>query len=243
MADATSNPAPDALVAVSRAATTARLLSGLVHEINNALLVISGTVEVLGGRTDLHESVVRGLERIRRQTERTAASIAQVTAFTRAPLDTRGEVDLAELARLAVDLRRFAAARTGLTLECSAGAPVTAAGNRGQLQQAILNLIVAAEQGVAGTAGRIAVDVETRGSWAHVRVTDSRPAAPTDRSDAVFEPFAAGRTPTDISGLSLFAAREIAVAHGGSLAFDEAAATVSIVLRLPSPPRLVDRID
>jgi len=234
MTDFPAPPSADALVAISRAATTARLLSGLIHEINNALLVISGTVEVHGARPDLPEPVVRALERIRRQTERTAAAIAQVTAFTRAPLDARGEVDLAELARLAVDLRRFAATRAGLTLDCSAAGPAMVAGNRGQLVQAILNLIVTAEQAVAGTMGRIAVDVAASGSWAFVRVTDSRPTATADRSDAAFEPFTAGRTATDLSGLNLFAARTIAVAHGGSLGFDETAATVSIVLRLPA---------
>lgn len=235
MSDPPVPPSSETLVAISRAVTTARLLSGLVHEINNALLVISGTVEVLGQRTDLPEPVVRSLDRIRRQTERTAAASAQVTAFTRAPLDARGPVELGELARAAVDLRRFAATRAGLTLDYTlAGGPVTVTGNAGALQQAILNLIITAEQALAGTRGRIAVTVASDASGATVRVADNRTAADADRATALtFEPFAAGRPPREFSGLNLFAARAIAMAHGGELNVDTDAA-FALVMRVPA---------
>lgn len=90
MTDDPGGVSPEALVAVSRAVTTARLLSGVVHDVNNALLVISGTVEVLQTQPGLSEAVVNGLARVRRQTERTAAAVTRVTAFTQAPLESRG---------------------------------------------------------------------------------------------------------------------------------------------------------
>jgi signal transduction histidine kinase len=224
-------PTTDTLVALSRLATTARLLSGAVHEVNNALLVISGTVELLEGRTDLPEPVARGLERLRRQGTRAAAALAEVTAFTQASLDEPGDVHLQQLAGGAVDLRRFAVSRAGLTIVFNPGEACIVRANYGQAQQAVLNVIISAELALKGRRGQIVVDARPEGQWGTVTVADDRPRG-TLAPDA-FEPFAPARHPADISGLSLFAARASVEAQGGTLTVDEDAAGTAIVLRLP----------
>jgi signal transduction histidine kinase len=232
--DFSRNCTPEVLVALSRAVTTARLLSGVVHEVNNALLVITGTVELLEGRTDLPETTSRPLERLRAQSHRMAAAIAQVAAFTQAPIGERIDVDLSELTRIAVDLRRFAATRAGLTIEFSADGPACPVhGNRAELQQAILNLLINAEHALAGTRGRIEVSTEQDDEWGVVRVSDNRPQLER-HSDDLFEPFVPTRAPSDTSGLNLVAARLIAEAHGGSLAVDAPEAGASFILRVPA---------
>ena len=225
---------PETLVALSRAVTTARLLSGVVHEVNNALLVITGTVELLEARSDLPETTNRPIERLRTQSHRMAAAIAQVAAFTQAQIGERGEVDLGELARVAVDLRRFAITRAGLTIQFDASAqPCLVHASATQLQQAILNLIINAEQALAGTRGQIGVQVATADAWGTVRVSDSRPQ-PLAKPADLFEPFGATRAPSDTSGLNLFAARAIAEAHGGELAVDEQREGTSFIVRVPA---------
>ena len=232
--DFSRNCTPEALVALSRAVTTARLLSGVVHEVNNALLVISGTVELLEGRGDLPATASRPLERLRTQSHRMAAAIAQVAAFTQAPIGERVDVDLSELTRIAVDLRRFAVTRAGLTIEFAANGPSCLVhGNRAELQQAILNLLINAEHALAGTSGRIEVSTERTDEWVDVRVSDSRPHLERSSAD-LFEPFAPTRAASDPSGLNLFAARVIAEAHGGSLAIDAPEGGASFILRLPA---------
>jgi two-component system, NtrC family, sensor kinase len=231
--DSSRNCTPEALVALNRAVTTARLLSGVVHEVNNALLVISGTVELLEGRADLPETASRPLERLRTQSQRMAAAIAQVAAFTQAPIGERVDVDLRELTRSAVDLRRFAVTRAGLTIEFAANGPSCLVhGNGAELQQAILNLLINAEHALAGTRGRIEVNTERTDEWVGVRVSDSRPHLERNTTD-LFEPFVATRAPSDTSGLNLFAARVIAEAHGGSLVVDTPEGGASFILRLP----------
>jgi signal transduction histidine kinase len=233
-ADFSRNCTPEALVALSRAVTTARLLSGVVHEVNNALLVISGTVELLEGRGDLPETASRPLERLRTQSHRMAAAIAQVAAFTQSPIGERVDVDLSELTRIAVDLRRFAVTRAGLTIEFAAKDPSCLVhGNGPELQQAILNLVINAEHALAGTRGRIEVSTERTDEWVGVRVSDSRPHLERSPSD-LFEPFAPTRAASDPSGLNLFAARVIAETHGGSLAVDAPEGGASFILRLPA---------
>jgi signal transduction histidine kinase len=221
------------LVALSRAVTTGRLLSGVVHEVNNALLVISGTVELLEGQPDLSEPIVRGLERLRRQSARAASALGDVTSFTQASLQDKADVQLRDLTQAAVDLRRFAATRAGVSLQFEPGNdPCLVRGNGGYLQQAIINLIINAETGMRGTKGKVTVDVSMQGNWAVIRVSDERPANAAQAASA-FQPFDPSRPATDISGLTLFAARAIAEAHGGSLALDEQAAGTSYVIRIP----------
>jgi signal transduction histidine kinase len=231
--DLVSAPTPEMLVALSRSVTTGRLLSGVVHEVNNALLVISGTVELLEGQRDLPEPVVRGLDRLRRQSARAAAALSDVTSFTQASLDDRSDVHLRDLTQAAVDLRRFAASRAGVSLEFDPGVdPCLVRGNAGYLQQAVLNLIINAETGMKGTKGKVTVDVGMHEDSAVIRVSDQRPPGP-GHEGAVFQPFDPSRPVTDISGLALFAARVIAEAHGGTLAFDEQGTGTSFVIRVP----------
>jgi signal transduction histidine kinase len=225
---------PEALVALSRAVTTARLLSGVVHEVNNALLVITGTVELLEARRDLPEAANRPIERLRTQSHRMAAAIAQVAAFTQAQIGERSDVDLGELARVAVDLRRFAITRAGLTIQFEASAqPCLVQASGTQLQQAILNLIINAEHALAGTRGQIRVQVASEGAWCTAAVSDSR-SQPLAKLDELFEPFVVTRAPSDPSGLNLFAARTIAEAHGGELAVDEQGEGTSFIVRVPA---------
>ena len=45
-----SDPSEEALIGLNRLATVARLLSGAIHDVNNALQVISSTVEIVLSR-------------------------------------------------------------------------------------------------------------------------------------------------------------------------------------------------
>ena len=236
-ADLSQHSTPETLVALSRAVTTARLLSGVIHEVNNSLLVITGTVELLEGRTDLPEAARRPLERLRNQSQRMAGAIAQVAAFTQAQLGERGDLDVGELTRVAVDLRRFAIMRAGLTIQFAAAPrPSLVHGNGAELQQAILNLIINAEHALAGSGGRIDVETAVEAEWVTVRVFDNR-SMPLNDPIQLFEPFLASRVPSDTSGLNLFAARAIAGAHGGELSIEPRDAGASFVVRLPVLPR------
>jgi signal transduction histidine kinase len=223
---------PDALISLSRAVTAGRLLSSVIHQINNALLVITGTTEVLESRTDLPERATRGLERIHRQAERMAASIRDVTSFTKDDFSgPAGNVDLNEVVRDAVTLRRYAVERAGHTIEpAPATQPCIVWGHSSHLRLAAVNLITAAEQGMDGQAGHIAIAASLEDGWGVIRVTDSRRDFP--REESAFEPFDGSRTPSDMSGLALAAARLIAEQHGGTVAMELNAGSVVAVFRV-----------
>jgi len=228
-------PPKDVLIALNRSATAARLLSGAVHEVNNALQVISGTVEILQGRTDLGEPVTRALERVRAQSARAATALADVLVFTKGSVHETTPVDLRETVTYCLGVRRFAIHRAGLAVrfEADPDESYVAPGTSSLLQQAILNMIVNSEQALAGTRSTIDVELRKSGPHVEVRVSDEGPGVQVEPRERAFEPFVSTKDPWQGAGLGLWAARAIAEAHKGTLTIEEKPAGASFVMRLP----------
>lgn len=232
MDSSNSVPPTNALLALNRASTTARLLAGAAHEVNNALHVISGTVELLADREGLPESVSTALERVQRQTVIAAEALASVIVFTRAPLEPQGPVDLRETVTHSVALRKFSVRRAGLTMQFDAD-PCTSCivhGNRGRLQQAVLNLIINAEQALAGTAGTIEIRLTSDETSVTLRVSDNGPGI--GGAMTRFTAFASSRSPEG-TGLGLWATHALVESCGGTLTIEPANPGTHAVLTFP----------
>ena len=227
--------APDeALVGLNRLATVARLLSGAVHEVNNALQVITGTVEVLETRSDLPQPVGDALARVRGQSNRAAAALAQVLLFTRAERQGRVPVNVREVVEESLALRDFAIRRARLTarVEADPSAAFVVTINRGDLQQAVLNLIINAEQALSGTAGEILLQISREGDATVIRVIDSGRGIAVEPPERAFDPFVTTQQPFEGAGLGLWAARLLIEQHGGTLTAERHASRTAFVVRL-----------
>ena len=233
-------PSRDAMLALNRSATAARLMAGAIHEVNNALQVISGTVELLQGRTDLPEPVARALDRLRKQGTKAGAALADVLVFTKAAVDETTRVDMREMIDYCVGVRRFAIQRAGLTVrwEPDPSAPLAVVGTRGLLQQAVLNLIINAEQALAFTRGTIAVELTASGEWIEVRVSDDGGGVLVEPRERAFEPFVSTRDPWQGAGLGLWSVRAIAEMHHGTVTIEPEQSGGAFVMRLP---KAIDR--
>ena len=91
---------------LNRLSTVARLVSGASHEVNNALQVISGTVELLLESPNLPEPVTQALELIGAQSARAAAALTGVAALSRSAIEASAPVDLRAVVSRAAALRR-----------------------------------------------------------------------------------------------------------------------------------------
>jgi signal transduction histidine kinase len=228
-------PQRDVLVALNRSATTARLLSGVIHEVNNALQVISGTVELLQTRPDVPPSINPALERLSKQSARAAHVLADVLVFTRASVADRVRVNMREVSEHALGLRAFSIKRASLTSKLVATENQTfhVMGNRSQLEQALLNLLVNAELASAASKGEIVVELDASDGWVTVRVVDQGTGVPADTKARAFDAFVSTRDPWEGAGLGLWAARAIAAEHGGTLTLEEPPTGATFVMKLP----------
>ena len=230
-------PGRDDLVTLNRSATVARVVAGVFHELNNSLQVIGGLAELLQDAPGTPPAVADGLRRIHGQNAKASLAIADVMAFSRQKPDERGRVSMREVATRAVSLRTFAIGRARLTIVYAPPKTgvVDVQGFANLLLQAVLNLIVNAEQALAGQQdGTIRVELETPAGWVVVRVSDNGPGIDPDVAERLFEPFVTTRSREESSGLGLAVARQIAEEHGGTLTLESASAGASFALRLPS---------
>lgn len=225
----------DRVVRANRSSLVARLLAGTAHEVNNALQIISGTVELLIAREDLDPSAKAKLERVLVQSGKAAASVNRVLAFARAPSAARAVVDLAALVREAMQLREFSIRRAGNTIAFDApAAPYLVLGSRVLLQQAVLNLVINAEQALSEARGIIQVALHREGPWVVVHVADTGPGVAPEIADRLFAPFAGTEPSPDALGVGLAAAAVIADAHGGTLRLERARPGALFALSLPA---------
>ena len=235
--NAPAPPGQDDLVTLNRSATVARLVAGVFHELNNSLQVIGGLAELLQDTPGLPNSVTDGLRRIHAQNAKAGIAIAELMAFVRQKTDVAGRVNMRDLTTRAIGLRAFALGRARLTMsfEPPKTGVVDVNGHASLLIQAVLNLIVNAEQSLAGQqGGTIRIEMELPQGWVVVRVVDNGRGIDEAIVDQLFEPFMTTRSRDDSSGLGLCVARQIAEQHGGSLTVEPSTAGASFSLRLPA---------
>jgi signal transduction histidine kinase len=148
------------------------------------------------------------------QQERLIEALLLLTR-SQAGIEARGPVDLAELAREAVDTRGADAASAGVTIRLSA-APAVAGGHRPLADRLVANLVDnAIRHNTSG--GWVEVQTRTVDGAAVLTVTNSGPWIEPDDVERLFEPFqrAGARTGGGLGlGLSIVAA--IATAHGAT---------------------------
>ena len=104
-----------------------------------------------------------------------------------------------------------------MTLELTSCGAAPTRGDGVALEQAIANLVLNAIEAAPRAGGQVRVTLERREGRLAVSVADNGPGVSPDIADRLFEPFET--TKPRGMGLGLPLAREIALRHGGALAF------------------------
>jgi two-component system, LuxR family, sensor kinase FixL len=208
---------------VGRVSVMGQLASALAHEINQPLGAILRNSEAAllfmqDPSPDLAE--IRAiLEDIRKDDQRAGAVIDRIRALLRRqevdkmPVEVRPMLD--DVATL---LRSDATARhIGLEFDAAEALP-SVRGDRVQLQQVLLNLILNGMDAIDGGGKNRSVTIgassEGEGS-VEFSVTDTGPGLPPDQLERIFDPFFTTK-PKGI-GIGLSISRDIVEAHGGRL--------------------------
>jgi two-component system cell cycle sensor histidine kinase/response regulator CckA len=210
-----------------------RLARGVAHDFNNVLAAIIGCSDLLTLRLQAGDPARDDAEEIRKAAERGAALTKQLLAFSRGQPLKAQLVDVNELVeRLQTMLQRVATDRIHVRVRTS-GTVVRAHVEPGQLEQALINLVVNARDAMAD-GGDIAVDVSTlvldeqntlrfpaiaMGTYARIAVSDTGTGIDAAAQSHIFEPFFTTKGPQKGTGLGLSIVYGIAKEAGGTVTF------------------------
>lgn len=187
----------------------------VAHEIRNPLTVISLLVHGLTEGAAAHPAGSRDAEVLARKIEQLNRILDRVLGLARESDPVLRPVQLnAVVEELVLLLRhKFAEQKVESRQNLAPGLPEVKA-DRGQIEQALLNLALNALHAMPG-GGRLALTTgrAPRGAWVEVR--DSGRGIPRDRLKTLFDPFLSSRDAG--TGLGMAIVRKIVQAHGGDL--------------------------
>lgn len=204
------------------------LSAGIGHEINNPLAIINGYVQSMSRKFTSQESfdfnVFEGLiSKITHASDRIAKIVNGLRNFSRSDERDIEDFDLLELVNESVDLIKNLYKGEGVTLinQVDPKEALAVRGNRGRLQQVVMNLIANAKDASIGkerpeirlaskiTESNVALTVEDNGDGIEEEVLAK-----------IFDPFFTTKEINKGTGIGLSLVRTIVDEHGGTIEVD-----------------------
>lgn len=215
------------------------MLSSISHDLRTPLAALRASVEAIGdGIVADPDAHLKGMER---QVGALADLVDDLQLHTRLVSGTlemrESRLDLTELADETVETLRPLARQSSVSLEIAAAERVVVDGDGARLARVMRNLVENAIRH-APVDSVVCIEVMSDGGEATILVTDQGPGFPPELRERAFDPFTRGdparNTREGTAGLGLAIARDIVVAHSGTIGVvDRAGGAVEV--RLPKP--------
>jgi C4-dicarboxylate-specific signal transduction histidine kinase len=212
------------LARVVRITTIGELTASIAHEVNQPLAAIVANADAcvawLALQTPNLEEARAAALRATLGATRASEVISRIRSLIKKALPERAPVQLNEVVQEMAALAETQASRNqvSVVLELMSDLPVVP-GDRIQMQQVILNLIVNGIEAMTGVTGRqrtLLIRTGMRGDHqAFVSVSDTGVGVSTEDFSRLFEPFFTTRS--DGIGMGLPISRSIIEGHGGRL--------------------------
>ena len=221
------------LLQAEKLSAIGQLVAGVAHELNNPLTSVIGYAQLLqeemreaaeGRSTGPAPDLGRDLRRIAEESERAAKIVRNLLAFARRQAAARAEQDIADVMTRVLQLRNYEFRLKAIELETAfePGLP-RVLGDGGQLQQALLNLLLNAEQAMRTQPyRRIRVGARRvpEAGAVELSIADSGHGIPDENLRRIFDPFFTTREVGEGTGLGLSICYGIVRDHGGQISVE-----------------------
>jgi len=212
------------LLHTERLAALGQMLSGVAHELNNALTSVFGYAQLVRKRT-------RGFEweaearHILEEGERARRIARNLLLFARGSKSERAPVNLNEIVERTLEIRAYELRLENISVERDLQEQLPEAmADAAQMQQALLNLIVNAEQAIRQTRESGHIWIRTSRLAADrisVEVADDGPGVPPEVILRIFDPFFTTKPAGVGTGLGLSILYGIVHQHGGEVSVEK----------------------
>lgn len=200
-----------------RLASIGLLAAGVAHEVNTPLTGISSYTQMLLAELDPSDPRVEILKKMERQTFRAASIVHSLLNFTR---DGTAGVEMIRVGdlldeSLALFEPQLRGGRIRVEKRVEEGLPMLP-GNRGKLQQVLLNLLLNARDAIP-ESGRIRVTALRRAGRLALEVSDDGEGIDEEDLGKIFDPFFTTKPRGRGTGLGLSLCYTIVQEHGGEI--------------------------
>jgi PAS domain S-box-containing protein len=216
------------LAHANRVATMGQLTASIAHEVKQPIYAALANAEAAqnwlkGGNLEMaQEAIARNIKNCNRASE----VINRIRGLVKKAPEHSDAVDLNEAIRDVIELTHGEAVKCGVLVRTALGARrPCVVGDRVQLQQVILNLMMNAFEAMNGAPGAHELLISTANDAScgmRVSIRDSGPGIPAEAFERLFDPFYTSK-PGGL-GMGLSICRSIVETHGGRLWADNAAA-------------------
>jgi PAS domain S-box-containing protein len=216
--------AENQLAHASRVATMGQLTASIAHEVNQPITGVvtnaqAGLRFLDAQPVDLDE-VRQILEDIVRGANRASEIVARTSAFVKKTPPRKVLFDLNEAALEVLELTRSETIKNGISLKTRLASDLPSLdGDRVQLQQVLLNLVVNAVEAMSSEGNGVRALLITTSANAsgqlHVAIADSGPGLAPNVAERLFDAFYT--TKSSGMGMGLAICRSIIEAHGGRI--------------------------
>ena len=230
-----------------------RLGTGVAHDFNNLLGAVRASIDFLNelpAGTTLEDSQVReAFHDIRAAASAATEMTGRLLGFAREIQRSHSHVDLSELCRDVVQLARHTFYR-GVRIEARIDRGLKVVGDRGQLHQLLMNLLINARDAMP-KGGRLTISAKEADrrdlekaplnplvAHALITVKDTGIGMDAETRERAFDPFFTTKSDQVGAGLGLAAVYEIAKAHNGHITLHSApnrGSTFQVVFPLAAP--------
>lgn len=208
------------LLRAAKLASLGQLVSGVAHEINNPLTSILGFSEIVLGRPELDPALQTQVRTVRDEALRLKHLVANLSRISRRSPERLHLLDLSAIPDRLIDIRTYQLAANNVRLEYTRpGKPIWVKGDAELLLQAMLQLVLNAEQSIRESReqGEIRLKCDVWDGRARITVEDNGCGMPAEMRDHIFDPFFTGRPMWQGTGLGLSICHSIVEQHDGEI--------------------------
>jgi two-component system NtrC family sensor kinase len=223
----------------AKLASIGEMAAGIGHEINNPLNNMLSLAKLIKRDIDpANRRTQQDVEALIDEGNRASRIVRGILNFARQVEPEYRPIQVADWIGETVSLVAQAAREASVTLRARAPEGLSFEGDRNQLQQVLVNLLLNAIQ-ASEAGGEVRIEAEAiRDDQVEIRVIDEGCGIDPQIMDKLFDPFFTTKPVGEGSGLGLSISLGIVEHHGGRLHLQpEPSGGVSAIVRLPAHPR------